>query len=109
LTLAPAEINGNVMAPIVGLDLPSITRSITTERTVAHLTRSKAAVNGGTNPTRAHLPNSVKSLKIASVKAMIAAQKVNAAALAKSSAKMGITLENLNSISLSPATAGTIR
>jgi len=109
LTLAPAEINGNVMAPIVGLDLPSITRSITTERTVAHLTRSKAAVNGGTNPTRALLPHSVKSLKIASIKAMIAAQKVNAAALAKSSAKVSIALENLNSISLSPATAGTIR
>ena len=104
-----AEINGSVMAPIVGLDLPSITRSIATERAVVHWTRSKAAVNGGTNPTRAHLPNSVKSLKIESVKAMIAAQKVNAAALAKSSAKMGITLENLNSISLSQATAGTIR
>jgi hypothetical protein len=40
---------------------------------------------------------------------MIAAQKVNAAALAKSSAKVSIALENLNSISLSPATAGTIR
>ncbi|MCZ6773830.1 MAG: FecR domain-containing protein [Proteobacteria bacterium] len=109
LTLATAEINGNVMAPIVGLNVPTITRGIVTERTVPHLTRSKAAVNAQRGSTQPRVPHAVRNAKIASVKAMIAAQKVNTVALANTSAKANIALKNLNSISHPQATAGTIR
>ena len=108
LIQATAAINGDVLAPIVALDVPAVSIRPVNDRGALDSMRSKAPARHIASPQMRTLPRGITHPRAAIVGGAAIAKTVHGAALAHSAARAKVILHNVDAIAAAQAATASL-
>lgn len=108
LIQATAAINGDVLAPIVTLDVPAVSKRPATDRGTLDVARSNVLARHVASPHTKALPRGLAHPRAAMMGSAAIAKTVHSATLAHSVARAQVRLHNVDAIAAARAATASI-